>query len=132
MLPAKTAFCHRREKKLGRVTGWYLVLYALWRFGIEGFRGDKIRGVYGLFSTSQWISFGILIAGIVILILSRKWKRGEPFKEFREEELKVPEPEAPAEEPEEPAGEPEAPVEEPEAPAEDSDSDGGDSDGGDE
>lgn len=140
VLCAVLVLIYRKSKKLGKVTGWYLVLYALWRFGIEGFRGDKIRGVYGLFSTSQWISFGILIAGIVILILSRKWKRGEPFKEFREEELKVPEPEAPAEEPEEPAGEPEAPVEEPEAPveepeapveepeepAEDSDSDGGD------
>ena len=100
VLCAVLVLIYRREKKLGRVTGWYLVLYALWRFGIEGFRGDKIRGVYGLFSTSQWISFGILIAGIVILILSRRWKKGEPFIEFREEDLTVPEvPEPPAEEP---------------------------------
>jgi phosphatidylglycerol:prolipoprotein diacylglycerol transferase len=100
LLCAVLVLIYLREKKLGRVTGWYLVLYALWRFGIEGFRGDKIRGVYGLFSTSQWISFGILIAGVVILILSRKWKRGEPFIEFHEDDLTVPEAEEedPAEE----------------------------------
>ena len=92
---------YRRTKRLGLVTGLYLTLYALWRFAIEGFRGDAVRKIYWIFSTSQWISFGILIAGIVILILSRKWKRGEPFKVFREEELVVPEPEEPADEPDE-------------------------------
>ena len=100
VLCAVLVLIYRREKKLGRVTGWYLVLYALWRFGIEGFRGDKIRGVYGLFSTSQWISFGILVAGVVILILSRRWKKGEPFIEFHEEDLTVPEAEEPQEAPE--------------------------------
>ena len=93
----------RKEKHLGAVTGMYLVLYAIWRFVIEMFRGDgDARGSFGPLFTSQWISIGILIAGVVILILSRRWKKGAPFRVFREEELVVPEPEEPVktEEPE--------------------------------
>lgn len=81
----------KKSKKLGTVTGWYLILYALWRFVIESFRGDAERGFYGIFSTSQWISFAILIAGIVILIVMRNRPRPQPFKEFHEDELTVPE-----------------------------------------
>ncbi len=89
-----------RQKHLGTVTGWYLILYAVWRFIIEIFRGDvEERGHLGPLFTSQWISIAILAAGIAILIWSRKLKKGEPFKVFREDELKVPEPETPAEEP---------------------------------
>ena len=94
----------RREKHLGTVTGWYLVLYAIWRFVIESFRGDAERGFYGIFSTSQWISFAILVAGIVILILAKKFPRPEPFRVFHEDELTVPEAE-PAQEAEKPAEE---------------------------
>lgn len=39
----------------------YLVLYAVFRFCIEFFRGDEIRGSLLLLSTSQWISVLILI-----------------------------------------------------------------------
>ena len=86
---------YRKEKRLGTTTGWYLVLYAVWRFVIEMFRGDAERGKFGPLYTSQWISILILAAGIVILLLSRKykWKKGEPFRTFREEDLTVPEPE---------------------------------------
>ena len=115
----------KRSKKLGTVTGWYLVLYAIWRFVIESFRGDAERGIYGIFSTSQWISFAILVAGIVILVTAKKRPRPENFREFREEELTVPEaeqapkePEAPEETPEAPEETPEAPEETPEAPEE--------------
>jgi phosphatidylglycerol:prolipoprotein diacylglycerol transferase len=87
----------RKEKHLGTVTGWYLILYAIWRFVIEMFRGDAARGKYGPLYTSQWISIAILIAGVVILILSRRWKKGEPFKVFHEDDLTVPEPEECAE-----------------------------------
>ena len=80
-----------RAKKLGTVTGWYLVLYALWRFLIESFRGDAERGIYGLFSTSQWISFAILLAGILILVTAKKRPRPTPWKDFHEEDLSVPE-----------------------------------------
>lgn len=86
-------FC--REKHLGSATGWYLALYAIWRFTIEMFRGDAERGKFGPLYTSQWISIAILLAGVVILILSRRWKKGEPFKVFREKDFTVPAPEEP-------------------------------------
>ena len=88
----------RKETKLGTVTGWYLVLYAIWRFVIECFRGDAERGFFGPFSTSQWISFAILIAGVVILVTAKKRPRPEPWRDFHEDELTVPEPEKPVEE----------------------------------
>ena len=106
----------KKAKHLGTVTGWYLVLYAIWRFVIESFRGDAERGIYGLFSTSQWISFAILIAGVVILVTAKKRPRPENFREFREEELTVPEAEQAPKEPEAPEETPEAPEETPEAP----------------
>ena len=82
----------KKTKKLGTVTGWYLVLYAIWRFVIESFRGDAERGIYGLFSTSQWISFAILLAGVVILVTARKRPRPTPWKDFHEDDLSVPDP----------------------------------------
>ena len=46
----------------------YLVIYAVWRFIIEYYRGDKIRGIWGPFSTSQWISISIILfVGIIRL-----------------------------------------------------------------
>jgi phosphatidylglycerol:prolipoprotein diacylglycerol transferase len=112
------------EKHLGRTTGVYLTSYAVWRFVIEMFRGDAERGKFGPLYTSQWISILILAAGVALLILAKKmqWKKGKPFKVFREEELTVPDADAVPEEPEEEerlfgedAEEPEASAEEPEA-----------------
>ncbi len=45
----------------------YLLSYAVMRFILEFWRGDKVRGIWGVLSTSQWIS--ILI--IVFLLLCR-------------------------------------------------------------
>ena len=39
----------------------YLVLYAVFRFVLEFFRGDTARGGFWMFSTSQWISLVVLI-----------------------------------------------------------------------
>lgn len=92
----------RKEKRLGTTTGWYLILYAVWRFVIEIFRGDAERNFYGALSTSQWISIAILAAGVAVLVLARRWKKSEPFKVFHEDDLTIPEPEnrrADAEEP---------------------------------
>ena len=91
-------FC--TEKRLGTTTGWYLIAYAVWRFVIEMFRGDAERGKFGALYTSQWISILILLAGVAVLLLARRfnWKKGKPFKVFREEDLTVPEPDEAAEE----------------------------------
>ena len=122
---------YRKEKRLGITTGWYLILYAIWRFVIEMMRGDAERGKFGPLYTSQWISIAILLAGVLILLLARRWKKGEPFQVFHEEDLTVPEAEEPddlpAEEPdpegpqadEAAAEEPETGAEEPEAAADD-------------
>lgn len=93
VLCAVLVLIFRKEKHLGTTTGWYLILYAVWRFVIEMFRGDAARGKFGPLYTSQWISFVILLAGVLILVLARRWKKGEPFLVFREEDMTVPEPE---------------------------------------
>lgn len=49
----------------------YLMIYAVVRFIIEYLRGDDYRGIFGSFSTSQWISMGLFALGIVGLILTR-------------------------------------------------------------
>ena len=39
----------------------YLIAYGVFRFMIEFFRGDSIRGIFCGLSTSQWISAIIVI-----------------------------------------------------------------------
>ena len=58
-------------------TSFYLIGYALIRFGIEYLRGDP-RAEIGPFSISQTISIGMFVAGLVILGL-RKYRN---FKHF--------------------------------------------------
>lgn len=91
LLSAVLVVILKNNKHRGTVTAWYLILYSVWRFVIEYFRGDEIRGIYGPFSTSQWIGIAIFVAGVVILVLSRKWPKDEPFSDFREDDLTVPE-----------------------------------------
>ena len=49
----------------------YLILYSSFRFFIEFTRGDKLRGVWGIISTSQIISLGI-IGFIIISYISKR------------------------------------------------------------
>lgn len=49
----------------------YLLLYAVVRFILEYVRYDAERGMYGIFSTSQWISI-LLFAGSLLSIFIRK------------------------------------------------------------
>ena len=60
-----------KKPRRGTVTGWYMTLYAVWRFIIEFFRADP-RGSVGPLSTSQFISLFILAFGIYLLVRSRK------------------------------------------------------------
>ena len=60
-----------KKPRRGTVTGWYMVLYAVWRFIIEFFR-DDFRGSVGALSTSQFISLFIFALGLFLLIRSRK------------------------------------------------------------
>lgn len=50
----------------------WMALYPIGRSFIELYRGDKERGVYGLLSTSQYISIGIAIAALGLYFYLRK------------------------------------------------------------
>ncbi len=50
----------------------YLILYGIDRFLLEYLRYDEGRGIYGPFSTSQWISLIAVTAAIVVLILRKR------------------------------------------------------------
>lgn len=58
----------RRMKLDGFIAGLYLIFYSLGRFVIEFYRGDIIRGSVGMFSTSQWISIGVLLVTCTIYL----------------------------------------------------------------
>lgn len=58
----------------GKLLNRYFYLYACWRFIIEFFRGDELRGVFGLISFSQIISL-LIITIILIKRISYKEKR---------------------------------------------------------
>ena len=58
----------KKRRTFGTVTGWYLILYGMWRFFIEFYRGDD-RGTVGMLSTSQFIAIFMLAAGVTLLIL---------------------------------------------------------------
>ena len=59
-----------RTRHWDKLLSLYLFLYAVFRFILEFFRGDEIRGRFFL-STSQWISIAILF---VLFLLKRKKK----------------------------------------------------------
>ena len=58
-----------KEERRGRLVRLYLLLYSIFRFIIEFFRDDAVRGGFGPFSFSQVVSFAILIGLIVFEIL---------------------------------------------------------------
>lgn len=68
----------RRRQYAGQVTLVLLVLYSIGRFTIEGFRGDKIRGLWfdGMFSTSQLVS--LVLGSLALVLLLVFIKRREP------------------------------------------------------
>ncbi len=61
----------KKKFKPGQAMGIYLIYYTIARFLLEMLRGDKARGVWGLFSTSQIISLFLLPLGIVLI--KGKW-----------------------------------------------------------
>ena len=63
-----------RAKKKGVVTAVYFVGYAVIRFVLEFFRGDKERGILFGLSTSQWISILIVIGVVLYFVLSSRKK----------------------------------------------------------
>ena len=69
-------FLYYRVPKKPTLPLWtYLIAYPMLRFVLEFWRGDEARGGFWLFSTSQWISLGILtVVGIVFYLTQVKKK----------------------------------------------------------
>jgi phosphatidylglycerol:prolipoprotein diacylglycerol transferase len=61
----------RQERKPFQVLGFYLLFYSLARFILEYLRFDETRGIYGILSTSQWISILVLAVAIYLLLGKR-------------------------------------------------------------
>lgn len=61
----------KKRRAYGTVTGWYLILYGVWRFFIEFYRSDE-RGAVGALSTSQFIAIFMVAAGALLLVLLAK------------------------------------------------------------
>ena len=59
-------------KRRGAAAAMYCISYGIARFIIEFFRGDAVRGVFGVLSTSQYISIPLVLLGAAILILNKK------------------------------------------------------------
>jgi len=69
-----TASVLRKRRFIGQTTTLVMMLYAVGRFSIEFTRGDDAaRGIYGMFSTSQWASlFTVAVAAFWYRRLSQK------------------------------------------------------------
>ena len=52
----------------------YLWAYAAFRFVVEFFRADAVRGGFGSLSFSQWVSVCVLLGLIVRVILRHRRK----------------------------------------------------------
>ena len=62
----------RKGKHKGRLLQWYLLIYPVYRFILEFFRGDDYRGfLFGL-STSQIISILILLGNLIVALCRKK------------------------------------------------------------
>lgn len=65
-------------KKRGLSAFVYAAAYSVVRFTLEFFRGDEVRGVYGL-STSQYLSIVLLLTAIALAggyILRQRKRKG--------------------------------------------------------
>ncbi len=74
-------------KKTGRYSVYsYLILYPVTRFILEFFRGDLLRGFYAGFSTSQYISVGLFLLGLLSFALQlHKEKFGSGNKKLTQD-----------------------------------------------
>ena len=66
-LTVLTLFLKNRLR--GRLIAVYGILYSTVRFVDEFWRGDVYRGIWGPFSTSQWISLAVFAASVLLLVV---------------------------------------------------------------
>lgn len=65
-------FLARRTSKGDILAPLYLIIYPIFRFTIEFFRGDLVRGIWFGLSTSQWISILMFIFGVILMLTHRR------------------------------------------------------------
>ncbi len=70
------------KTKKGIATLTYCINYSVIRFVLEYFRGDSERGVFGIFSTSQWICIGIIVISVCALVITVKKKDKHIMKTY--------------------------------------------------
>jgi phosphatidylglycerol:prolipoprotein diacylglycerol transferase len=61
----------RGSLPFGTISGLYFAAYGLLRFGVEFFRGDTVRGVFGL-TGGQVLSLVLLSAGLALIAWARR------------------------------------------------------------
>jgi len=67
VLAAVLVFAYKRAAGTGLALCLYGLFYSVIRFVLEFYRGDAVRGVYGWFSTSQYISIGLFVVSLLLL-----------------------------------------------------------------
>ncbi|MDR2569680.1 MAG: prolipoprotein diacylglyceryl transferase [Oscillospiraceae bacterium] len=66
---------YKKTAGTGLTACFYGLLYSTLRFILEFYRGDHSRGIYGMFSTSQYISITLFIISTVCLFIVIKQLR---------------------------------------------------------
>jgi len=59
---------YKKTAGTGLTACLYGILYPVLRFILEFYRGDQARGIYGPFSTSQYISIALFAVSVVLLV----------------------------------------------------------------
>ena len=68
-------YLYKRGKATHKILLLYLLIYPVYRFILEFFRGDTYRGFVGFMSTSQFISVILFTISAVVLIVQGIRKR---------------------------------------------------------
>lgn len=68
----------KKDERRGRMVLFYLPAYAIFRFIIEFFRDDAVRGGFGPLSFSQIISI-LILEGVIVFLLLRKFGALKPL-----------------------------------------------------
>ena len=74
---------YKKQKLNGKLIYLYFIIYGIIRFILEFFRGDTIRGVYGILSFSQIISIILICYGIFKLLKSKENIRKKKLNFFK-------------------------------------------------
>lgn len=72
LLLALGVYLLRSSRPKLQLISFYFTSYGLIRLFIESLRGDLIRGSWGMFSPSQWISGSLILAGVGLYL----WNSG--------------------------------------------------------